>query len=158
LLFNYHPRFKIWGKDSVRPNLAGCARAEPFKRRKKMSTAKVSVSLCLWLSMPFVALCRCRSWHCSLGAALIVPMHICMYSLPLSLSLSLSRSLSLSPSLSHTHTHTTHNHSLSHTHTIHKYVQTATVFRVPKKDLSGSPEKKRTGEALFLSLFFALSL
>jgi len=40
LLFNYHPRFEIWGKDYVRPNLAGCARAEPFKRRKKMSTAK----------------------------------------------------------------------------------------------------------------------
>ena len=41
MLFNYHPRFQIWGKDYVRPNLAGCARAEPFKRRKKMSTAKV---------------------------------------------------------------------------------------------------------------------
>jgi hypothetical protein len=41
LLFNYHPRFQIWGKDYVRQNLAGCARAEPFKRRKKMSTAKV---------------------------------------------------------------------------------------------------------------------
>jgi hypothetical protein len=41
LLFNYHPRFQIWGKDYARPELAGCALAEPFKRRKKMSTAKV---------------------------------------------------------------------------------------------------------------------
>jgi len=82
------------------------------------------VSVCLWLSMPFVALLSRRSFGCS---------HTYLYVLSpsLSLSLSLSRSLSLSPSLSHTHTHTTHNHSLSHTHTIHKYVQTATVFRVP---------------------------
>jgi len=41
MLFNYHPRFDIWGKNYVRPNPTGCARSEPFKRRKKMSTAKV---------------------------------------------------------------------------------------------------------------------
>ena len=40
MLFNYNPRFSIWGRDYVRANLSGCARAEPFKRKKKMSTAK----------------------------------------------------------------------------------------------------------------------
>jgi len=40
-LFNYHPRFDLWGKNHVRENPSGCARGEEFKRRKKMSTAKV---------------------------------------------------------------------------------------------------------------------
>ncbi len=64
MLFNYHPRFpQIWGKDYVRPNLAGCARAEPFKRRKKMSTAKVcpvrlsSVALLNFLSLALRLVC-----------------------------------------------------------------------------------------------------
>ena len=61
MLFNYHPRFQIWGKDYVRPNLAGCARAEPFKRRKKMSTAKVCRRACSW-----------RSWRCSTAHSLLI--------------------------------------------------------------------------------------
>lgn len=40
LLFNYHPRFKASSK-FTRINPSGCARSEPFKRKKKMSTAKV---------------------------------------------------------------------------------------------------------------------
>mmetsp|Transcript_48274 Transcript_48274/g.75394 ORF Transcript_48274/g.75394 Transcript_48274/m.75394 type:complete len:294 (+) Transcript_48274:399-1280(+) len=41
MLFNYHQRFHLWGANYIRENPSGCARSEPFKRRKKMSTAKV---------------------------------------------------------------------------------------------------------------------
>jgi hypothetical protein len=122
LLFNYNLRFKDDADSRLRINPSGCARAEPFKRKKKMSTAKVlrtadnedeevvqddDVEVRYVCACVCVCVCVCVN----VCVCVCVCVHVCMCVRPCIAAC--------------TWNHAHRNHAHTHTHT-HVYLRTQT--------------------------------